>query len=83
MTVGTHRTAVFRRLQRAARPAARRSRPRRADRCSWPGVAQSNRDTVHAIASRLPLVLTIIAVITLVLVFLLTGSAVLPFEARG
>jgi RND superfamily putative drug exporter len=36
---------------------------------------------VHAITTRLPLVLTIIAVITLVLVFLLTGSAVLPFEA--
>jgi RND superfamily putative drug exporter len=45
------------------------------------GVAQSNRDTVHAIASRLHLVLTIIAVITVVLVFLLTGSAVLPIQA--
>jgi uncharacterized membrane protein YdfJ with MMPL/SSD domain len=45
------------------------------------GVAQSNRDTVHAIGSRRPLVLTIIAVITLVLVFLLTGSAVLPVQA--
>jgi RND superfamily putative drug exporter len=45
------------------------------------GAAQGNRDTVHAITTRLPLVLTIIAVITLVLVFLLTGSAVLPFEA--
>ena len=36
---------------------------------------------MDAIASRLPVVLAIIAVITLVLVFLLTGSAVLPFEA--
>jgi uncharacterized membrane protein YdfJ with MMPL/SSD domain len=45
------------------------------------GVAQSNRDTVHAIASRLHLVLTIIAVIPVVLVFLLTGSAVLPVQA--
>ena len=45
------------------------------------GAAQSNRDTVDAIASRLPVVLAIIAVITLVLVFLLTRSAVLPFEA--
>jgi RND superfamily putative drug exporter len=45
------------------------------------GVAQSNRDTVHAIASCLHLVLTIIAVITVVLVFLLTGSAVLPIQA--
>lgn len=45
------------------------------------GVAQSNRDSVHAIASRLPVVLTLIAVITLTLVFLLTGSAVLPVKA--
>lgn len=45
------------------------------------GVAQSNRDSVDAIAARLPLVLTLIAVITMVLVFLLTGSAVLPVKA--
>ncbi|WP_205878060.1 MMPL family transporter [Mycobacterium camsae] len=45
------------------------------------GVAQSNRDSVHAIASRLPLVLTLIALITLTLVFLLTGSVVLPVKA--
>jgi uncharacterized membrane protein YdfJ with MMPL/SSD domain len=45
------------------------------------GPAQSDRDTVHAITTHLPVVLAIIAVITLVLVFLLTGSAVLPFEA--
>lgn len=45
------------------------------------GAAQSDRDTVHAITTRLPTVLAVIAVITLVLVFLLTGSAVLPFEA--
>jgi RND superfamily putative drug exporter len=44
------------------------------------GPAQGNRDSTHAIASRLPLVLTLIAVITIVLVFLLTGSALLPFE---
>jgi RND superfamily putative drug exporter len=45
------------------------------------GVAQSNRDSVQAIASQLPLVLATIAVITVGLVFLLTGSAVLPFKA--
>lgn len=45
------------------------------------GVAAGNRDSVHAIASRLPWVLSIIAVITLILVFLLTGSAVLPVKA--
>jgi uncharacterized membrane protein YdfJ with MMPL/SSD domain len=45
------------------------------------GAAPSNRDTVRAISSRLPPVLAIIAVITLVLVFLLTGSAVLPVQA--
>ena len=45
------------------------------------GVAASNRDSVHAIASRLPWVLAIIAVITLILLFLLTGSVVLPVKA--
>ncbi len=45
------------------------------------GVAQGNRDSMRAIASHLPQVLIIIAVITMVLIFLLTGSAVLPFEA--
>lgn len=45
------------------------------------GAAQTNRDTVHAITSRLPLVLGLIAVITVLLLFLLTGSAVLPVKA--
>ncbi|MCT7659993.1 MMPL family transporter [Mycobacterium deserti] len=45
------------------------------------GAAQSNRDSVNAIATRLPLVLTLIVAITLLLVFLLTGSAVLPVKA--
>ena len=45
------------------------------------GSAEGNRDSVHAIASRLPWVLTIIAVVTMVLMFALTGSAVLPFQA--
>ena len=45
------------------------------------GVAQANRDSMQAIASHLPEVLAIIAIITLVLVFLLTGSAVLPLQA--
>ena len=45
------------------------------------GTAQTNRDSVHAITSRLPLVLGLIGVITLVLLFLLTGSVVLPVKA--
>ena len=45
------------------------------------GVAQINRDSVEAITSRLPLVLGVIAVITFVLLFLLTGSVVLPLKA--
>jgi uncharacterized membrane protein YdfJ with MMPL/SSD domain len=45
------------------------------------GVAQSNHDSVHATTSRLPSVLELIAVITLVLVLLLTGSVVLPVKA--
>jgi RND superfamily putative drug exporter len=45
------------------------------------GTAQINRDTANAAASRVPLVLGIIAAITFVLVFLLTGSVVLPLKA--
>lgn len=45
------------------------------------GLAQTNRDSVAAITSRLPLVLSLIAVIMLVLLFLLTGSVVLPVKA--
>jgi RND superfamily putative drug exporter len=45
------------------------------------GVAQINRDSADAITSRLPLVLGVIAVITFVLLFLLTGSVVLPLKA--
>jgi uncharacterized membrane protein YdfJ with MMPL/SSD domain len=45
------------------------------------GVAQTNRDSVDAITSRLPAVLGLIAVITFGLLFLLTGSVVLPLKA--
>jgi uncharacterized membrane protein YdfJ with MMPL/SSD domain len=45
------------------------------------GTAQTNRDSVNAITSRLPLVLGLIAVITFGLLFLLTGSVVLPLKA--
>ncbi|WP_099023748.1 MMPL family transporter [Mycolicibacterium palauense] len=45
------------------------------------GVAQANHDSVHAITARVPLVLGVIAAITLVLLFLLTGSVVLPVKA--
>ncbi|MCV7415159.1 MMPL family transporter [Mycolicibacterium litorale] len=45
------------------------------------GVAPSNRDSVAAITSRLPLVLGLIAVSTFCLLFLLTGSVVLPLKA--
>jgi putative drug exporter of the RND superfamily len=45
------------------------------------GLAQINRDSVHAIMTQLPLVLGLIAVITFVLLFLLTGSVVLPLKA--
>ncbi|WP_167759435.1 MMPL family transporter [Mycobacterium sp. PS03-16] len=45
------------------------------------GVAQSNRDSVRAITSKLPLVLGLIAVSTFCLLFLLTGSVVLPLKA--
>ncbi|BBX45959.1 MMPL family transporter [Mycobacterium cookii] len=45
------------------------------------GVAQINRDSVQAITARLPLVLGLIAAIAFVLLFLLTGSVVLPLKA--
>jgi RND superfamily putative drug exporter len=45
------------------------------------GSAPINRDTAHAVTSRLPIVLAIIAAITFVLLFLLTGSVVLPLKA--
>ena len=45
------------------------------------GVAQINRDSSTGITDRLPLVLAVIAAITFVLLFLLTGSLVLPLKA--
>ena len=45
------------------------------------GHAQINRDSADAVASTMPLVLSLIAVITFVLLFLLTGSVVLPLKA--
>ncbi|GAS90534.1 MMPL family transporter [Mycolicibacterium brisbanense] len=45
------------------------------------GTAQTNRDSSVAITSRLPLVLGVIAAITFILLFLLTGSVVLPLKA--
>lgn len=45
------------------------------------GLAQTNRDCVHGITSRLPLVFGFIAIVMLVLLFLLSGSVVLPIKA--
>jgi RND superfamily putative drug exporter len=45
------------------------------------GMAQTNRDCVNGITSRLPVVFGFIAVVTLVLLFLLTGSLLLPLKA--
>jgi RND superfamily putative drug exporter len=45
------------------------------------GLAQINRDSVDAITNRLPIVFAMIALITFALLFLLTGSAVLPLQA--
>ncbi len=45
------------------------------------GLAQINHDSVKALVTRLPLVLGLIAVISFVLLFLLTGSVVLPLKA--
>ena len=45
------------------------------------GWAQINRDSSNAVTSRLPAVLSIMAAVTLVLLFLLTGSVALPLKA--
>jgi uncharacterized membrane protein YdfJ with MMPL/SSD domain len=45
------------------------------------GIAQTNRDSVDAITTRLPWVLGVIAIITFGLLFLLTGSVTLPLKA--
>jgi RND superfamily putative drug exporter len=45
------------------------------------GTAQVNRDSVAAITSRLPIVLGLIAVIMFVVLFLLTGSVMIPLKA--
>jgi RND superfamily putative drug exporter len=45
------------------------------------GVAQNSVDSVASITARLPLVLGVIAVITFVVLFLITGSVVLPLKA--
>jgi putative drug exporter of the RND superfamily len=45
------------------------------------GTAQTNRDSSTAITSRIPTVLAVIAAITFVLLFMLTGSVVLPLKA--
>ena len=45
------------------------------------GGSQLDRDTVNGILSRLPWVLGIIATVTFVLLFMLTGSVVLPVKA--
>jgi putative drug exporter of the RND superfamily len=45
------------------------------------GTAQQNFDNVHGISSKAPLVILLVAVATLVLMFLLTGSVLLPIKA--
>ena len=45
------------------------------------GTAQVNRDSVEAITSRLPIVLGTIAVIMFAVLFLLTGSVLIPLKA--
>jgi RND superfamily putative drug exporter len=45
------------------------------------GRAALNRDSGQAVTSRLPLVLSVIGIITFVLLFWLTGSVVLPLKA--
>jgi hypothetical protein len=45
------------------------------------GTAQTNRDSIDAITSRLPVVLGLIGAIMSVLLFLLSGSVAIPLKA--
>ncbi|OSC40049.1 MMPL family transporter [Mycobacterium decipiens] len=63
----------LKRLHEVAEPAGRS--------VAMAGVAQVNRDSVDAVTDRLPMVLGLMAAITYVLLFLLTGSVVLPAKA--
>ena len=75
------RAAVLRCLRGPARPAARGDVRPAGKPVQLTGVAQINRDSSVAITERLPVVLAIIAAITFVLLFLLTGSVILPLKA--
>ncbi|OSC42511.1 MMPL family transporter [Mycobacterium decipiens] len=55
--------------------------PPQARSVDFGGLAETNRDSVDAIQARLPSVLGFIAVVTFALLFLLTGSIVLPLKA--
>jgi RND superfamily putative drug exporter len=63
----------LRRLHEVARPGG--------TPVEFAGTAQINRDSVNAITSRLPAVLGVIALVTFILLFLLTGSVVMPLKA--
>lgn len=45
------------------------------------GWAEISRDSAHAVTSRLPLVLAVMAIITAVLLFMMTGSVLMPLKA--
>ncbi|EUA08392.1 MMPL family protein [Mycobacterium kansasii 732] len=55
--------------------------PPQARTVEFGGLAQTNRDSVAAIRARIPWVLGFIAAVTFTLLFLLTGSIVLPVKA--
>ena len=78
---GQHRAAVLATPPRSNSTGCTRSPRPDGQPVQFTGVAQINRDSVEAITSRLPMVLGVIAVITFVLLFLLTGSVVLPLKA--
>jgi len=63
----------LRRLHEVARPGG--------STVEFTGTAQINRDSVNAITSHLPVVLGVIALVTFILLFLLTGSIVMPLKA--
>lgn len=75
------RAPLYSRVSDAQLDALHAVRPPLARAVEFGGLAQTNRDSVDAVRARMGWVLGFIAVVTFTLLFLLTGSVVLPVKA--
>lgn len=80
LTVNT-RAALYSRVSDAQLEALHAVNPPGGRPAEFGGLAETNRDSVDAIRSRIPWVLGFIGAVTFTLLFLLTGSVVLPVKA--